>query len=354
MFGTLIETGIGLALVFLFMSLIATALRELIENWFQTRSTNLERGVRQILGNRRELVEAFYGHPMIVALYEGTYRHTPQGGRVTLDGKPGNLPSYIPRQSFALAVLDVAASTLDNGRALSLAELEAALRKTEPRNEVQEVVLTMLNAVGGDMDRLRKTLEEWFDGTMDRVSGWYTRTSGRWMLGIGLGAAIVFNVDAFAIADKLLRDETLRAAVVAQAESVRARGIADLPGAGAPAAPGDAGTAADAPVGADLGALSGALQDLGLPLGWRWSTTPGPVPYPQFCPSRAASKGGDTGTDDCQKAGSLFLMPFGWVITALAIMLGGPFWFDVLNKFMVVRSTVKPKEKSPDERSADR
>jgi hypothetical protein len=35
-------------------------------------------------------------------------------------------------------------------------------------------------------------------------------------------------------------------------------------------------------------------------------------------------------------------------------MLGAPFWFDVLNKFMVIRSTVKPYEKSPPEGSEDR
>ena len=41
----------------------------------------------------------------------------------------------------------------------------------------------------------------------------------------------------------------------------------------------------------------------------------------------------------------------GWLITTLALSLGAPFWFDTLNKFMVVRSTVKPKEKSKDGRS---
>ena len=44
----------------------------------------------------------------------------------------------------------------------------------------------------------------------------------------------------------------------------------------------------------------------------------------------------------------------GWLITAAAVTLGAPFWFDVLNKIMVIRSTVKPKEKSPDEGSEDR
>jgi hypothetical protein len=39
----------------------------------------------------------------------------------------------------------------------------------------------------------------------------------------------------------------------------------------------------------------------------------------------------------------------GWGMTALAISFGAPFWFDTLNKFMVVRSTVKPQEKSKTE-----
>jgi hypothetical protein len=44
----------------------------------------------------------------------------------------------------------------------------------------------------------------------------------------------------------------------------------------------------------------------------------------------------------------------GWLLTALAAMLGAPFWFDLLNRMMVVRSTVKPHEKSPEESSEDR
>jgi hypothetical protein len=43
----------------------------------------------------------------------------------------------------------------------------------------------------------------------------------------------------------------------------------------------------------------------------------------------------------------------GWIITILALSLGAPFWFDILNKFMVVRSTVKPQEKSQTEKSKD-
>jgi hypothetical protein len=52
---------------------------------------------------------------------------------------------------------------------------------------------------------------------------------------------------------------------------------------------------------------------------------------------------------------------YGWLLkvlgiflTALAVSQGAPFWFDVLNKFIVIRSTVKPHEKSPEQPSKDK
>ena len=44
----------------------------------------------------------------------------------------------------------------------------------------------------------------------------------------------------------------------------------------------------------------------------------------------------------------------GWLLTAFAATLGAPFWFDILNKVMVIRATVKPREKSGEEGSEDR
>ena len=52
-------------------------------------------------------------------------------------------------------------------------------------------------------------------------------------------------------------------------------------------------------------------------------------------------------------AGGLLLLLFGYLGTAAALALGAPFWFDVLNKIMVVCSTVKPQEKSAEEGSKD-
>jgi len=74
------------------------------------------------------------------------------------------------------------------------------------------------------------------------------------------------------------------------------------------------------------------LEGLGLPIGWSNETDP-----------RLNWNGGTLGEQ-------IQWHLLGWLLTALAISLGAPFWFDLLNKFIVVRSTVKPKEKSAEEK----
>jgi hypothetical protein len=40
-----------------------------------------------------------------------------------------------------------------------------------------------------------------------------------------------------------------------------------------------------------------------------------------------------------------FMKVAGILASALAATLGAPFWFDVLNRFVDVRSTIKPRDK---------
>jgi hypothetical protein len=60
------------------------------------------------------------------------------------------------------------------------------------------------------------------------------------------------------------------------------------------------------------------------------------------------------GWPDREFARDWYMRVIGWLITGFAISFGAPFWFDLLNKMMVIRSTVKPHEKSPEESSEDR
>ena len=326
MFGSeVIEVGIGMAVLFFFMSLIATALCEALENIIKSRAKYLEQGIGEIFRDLPGFVDKFYRHPLIASLYSGTYQPKAQ-----------NLPSYIPRQSFSLALLDLLS---DSRTGFSIDALKTSLQtsladdKQDP-NPLRKLLLSVIDTAGGDIDKTRKLLEEWYDGTMDRVSGWYKRRTGYVLAAIGISAAIAFNVDAIAVAKGLIRDKALRAAVVEQAETI-------VTPAGQTALQGKS-----------LEQLDLDFKSIGFPIGWTLQDGR-PYPSPQSCKLTPAGGGEPVLSCDNRSLGILQAIP-GWLITALAIMLGAPFWFDVLNKLMVIRSTVKPNEKSPDESSEDR
>jgi hypothetical protein len=87
------------------------------------------------------------------------------------------------------------------------------------------------------------------------------------------------------------------------------------------------------------------IKSLGLPIGWDTSNTD---LFPPGREWKLLPKETDWGLIK-----NWLLKIGGLLITAFAISLGAPFWFDLLNKFMVVRSTVKPKEKSGEDTSKD-
>ena len=39
----------------------------------------------------------------------------------------------------------------------------------------------------------------------------------------------------------------------------------------------------------------------------------------------------------------------GWLITAIAVMLGAPFWFNLLNKLISLRTALKPSDDGQDQ-----
>lgn len=361
-----LEVGIGMVLLFSFMSLIATALCEAIENVVKLRSKELLAGVKELLeggaeGEVGQFVSRFYQHPVIASLYSGDF-----------NGKTAHLPSYIPRKSFSLALVDMLAKA-GGGEALSIATLRQSLESSAVPDRVKEVVKAALDTSGDSLAATRRTLEECFDATMDRVSGWYKRHTGYRLLIIGAIAAVGLNVDALVVAQRLTTDKVLRDAVVEQAGITAAQrqeapqipanqNQPDAPAADpdpAPAAaaagspdPNAAPASAEQPEGGsaapsqEVSSLAGQLTDIGYPIGWTWEN--GRL-TPRMC-----VQAGEENSWRCDKlAFSILLSLPGWIITALAIMLGAPFWFDLLNKFMIIRSTVKPREKSPDEPSQD-
>src|SRR6267378_3643573 len=95
MFGsTVIDIAIGLVFVYLLLSLICSAVNEIIERFAKYRASDLERGIKELLHDQA-WVDQIYKHPLVNGLFEGAYE---PGGK--------KLPSYIPATNFALALMD--------------------------------------------------------------------------------------------------------------------------------------------------------------------------------------------------------------------------------------------------------
>jgi len=342
MFGSdILEAATGIVFVFVLLSTICTSVREGLEGWFKTRASYLEFGIRELLQDRKGvgLAKEMFEHPLIFGLYAGDY--TPGSSKrpgVMTSG--GNLPTYIPSRSFARALMDIAArgpvgtgaaaagadaTTAADGRVLSLAHIRANAAKIASA-PVRRVLIAAIDSSQGDFDRACANLEHWYDSAMDRVSGWYKRSTQWALFWIALFVAVVLNVNTITISDYLYRHSAERAAIVSTIDKT----------AGVPAVDGGRYAAAKS-----------ELEKLRLPMGWSagWGA-----------PLTREERGlkGPVSLDNLGYWEDVGAPVLGWLLTAVAAMLGAPFWFDVLNQIMVVRSTVKPHEKSGEEASRDR
>jgi hypothetical protein len=330
MFGSeILDVAIGVIFVFLLVSLICSAVREGIESLMRSRATHLEQGIRELLHDPRAigLARALYDHPMVSVLYKGQYEPVDTTKHWTTALTGGNkLPSYIPSRNFALALMDMAvrgpvvdagSSHADSGT-MSAEQLRRNIGRLGSPG-VQRVLLTALDSAQGDLEKVQKNIEAWYDGAMDRVSGRYKRSTQVILFFIGISVAIALNINALTVANYLYRDKAARDALVAQAQNAVANPLATQ---------------------ATYQQVQDKLDSLKLPIGWQ----EGLASLPQRRDGNGLPR---PGTIDWLQVIT------GLLVTAFAATFGAPFWFDLLNKVMVVRSTVKPQEKSPPEPSKD-
>lgn len=311
-----LEVAIGVIFVLLLASILCTAIREGIEGWMKTRAAYMEYGIRELLHDLegQGLVKELFSHPYVCGLFEDGYQppaNTSKPGAWTRGGK---LPSYIPSRNFALALMDIAArgpaarQVVDASASIfDLDQVRAGIANLG-NGHVQRALLIAIDMAHGDLLQAQKNIEAWFDSSMERVTGWYKRSTQTMLLLIGLVVAVVGNIDVIRIADHLYRNGPARAALVEQAQ--KAAGDDQLLKR------------------MDYAAAKAELEGLALPIGWDGSQQ-----LSQTARNAQADKAGFSG---------LVSHVPGWLLTALATMLGAPFWFDILSRVMTVRATLKP------------
>jgi hypothetical protein len=241
-------------------------------------------------------------------------------------------PSYIPPNTFALALFDTIAPAGEKvkkadpknpGKEITVyADVRnfSDLRKTVtelPDGEMRTALLSLIEVSDNNLAQVRKNIEIWFDSTMERASGWYKRQIQWVMLGLAFMVTGIMNADTITITASLWKEPALRQAVVvsanrylAESESVKEK----------------ENTNKVEKSKETLQKTLDNLEDLKLPLGWSKES------YPH----------------DFRE---WFAKIFGLIFTAFAVSLGAPFWFDLLNKLSRLRGSGNVPKKTTEKQN---
>ena len=298
-----LDVLIGLFFLYFLLSIVCSSINEALAAVFRLRAKYLERGVRSLLENQKN-VRAFYSHWRIQALVK-------PAGRIFKKERP---PSYITSRTFALTLLDTFAPPDDPAHSEDLiARAEKALGPVDeahpnrPTEIVRGMLRDALDTTRYDEDKFRETLERSFDDVMERVSGWYKRRVQLILFALAVVLAAVMNADSFLIGQRLWQDPALRSAVVAQANNaVNTQKTVCKTTTGE--------SSADA-----AAKCVTQVKSLGLPLGWSDATSP-------------------------HSFWSVLGKILGILVTAFALSLGAPFWFDLLGKVSNLRGSGPPPQ----------
>jgi hypothetical protein len=232
------------------------------------------------------------------------YKAARQGAGRAVLGEKDRPPSYLSARGFADAVLEM---IVDGDALVDLQTLPANLRRRlDP----------LVRQAQGQLIEIKAGLESWFDETMERAEGAYKRWVTALLFAVGLGIAAVGNASTVSVADDLWHNSVVREAVVDAAGQV----------------------AGDGPTADELDSVAEAtslMEEFSLPVGWDESTRAG------------------WDFSDAVWTWERTAAVIGWLLTALLVMLGSPFWFDLLSKFVSLRTAgAKPPSAADDKASA--
>lgn len=346
---------------------------------------SVKRFFNPFIKGKDSFAKAFFTFPSIKYLAENSWN---------------SKPSYIDATTFSQTMVHLLRGSIYDGSSPQMELIRDNLfssKSFEKNDETKASIDTqtlkhlqrMFYDANGDIDRFKALLEKWFNETMNRASGWYKRQAQLILFIIGIWVAYTFNVDTVAIYNILVKDKKAREEIVQLAINApqKYKPIIDTL---------QTKTKRDTAYIKDtirnltdtifidttyidvtdeyLKQTQTALQKdaaevsniLGLGKPYCDSLTYYKSILDTIGKKDSSYNAIQTRYDKIkaeknatwfkyspkQKGGLVTLM--GWLLTALAISLGAPFWFDLLNKLIQLRATgPKPKNSTANDNSSN-
>lgn len=328
-----LDVVIGLIFIFLLYSLLASILQEFVAKILGLRARMLLKAIARLLDDdnfenqykdpfkNREFTSIFYSHPNIKYLGNNEFNKK---------------PAYISDTLFAETIIKILRTDKFTGTQNQMEIIRDHLtensinlkryKKTDKPdlekighekdagkltigNETKTGLLEMVYDSGNDLEKFKARLEQWYNEMMDRAEGWYTKQTRLILFFIGLILAISFNINSIAITKLLSNNNTARSTMVQAAYAFK------MP-------------ATDSKDTTDMQLINSAKTLMNEQID-------------------SANKILGLGYVKTSFKNVDVFSIIGWLITALAISLGAPFWFDLLQKIMSIRQAGNKPAETP-------
>ena len=386
-----LDVVIGLFFIYLLYSLLVTIVSELLATMLHLRARNLKVAIDRMLNDEKpskwrkrlwnsikllkspnnEVVDAFYNNPEIKYL-----------GSSGLFKSPSNFKA----KSFAKTVM----SLITGDESITSTVLNTKLKseitikgKTENGEKIEKkleadtakFIRELWQESQGDIEKFKLLLEDWFERTMEQTIEWYKRKIRLITFVLGFLLAWLFNADTFVIVNTLSTDKVAREQMVSMAnayvqnnpESYRTTVMDSGKNTVNYEEKLDSLLRVKKQLQADISKANNILGLGGFPpdsVSVRIGENLNAEKIRIYSP--VIDEKGLSGKDKSKSSGyikftfgqkiayffRLFYHHFwGFHITAFAISLGAPFWFDLLNKFMKLKTSSSEENKGSNSKS---
>jgi hypothetical protein len=304
--------AIGIVLICLLLSIIASHVREMMTAFTAQRAVTLEAALRKMVGDA--VYEKLVGHPLIETI---SFEPTKLFGRFNLSRLDKPRPNYIASSLFTRVLL-ISLAEIQNLRTTDVAAIVNSL----PDSTLKQRLGALILGIENDAAACVSAVEQWYDGTMERVNGVYKRHTQMWLIVLGMILAVTFNANLFQITQRLWTSKDARDAVTATAQMYSCKD----------------GENCQLPKYQDARDQIQKQLEADLPLGYDWGYVK------KYWRAWASPE-----HQSLKAVVAHWLFNFtGWLLMAIAVSLGAPFWFDMLNKLINLRmSGVKPDKAPP-------
>ncbi len=302
----ILNIAIILSGLYVVLSCFVSWVNETIQSMMRTRGQYLYQGVLNLLCGHDTLTNTIFRTPFVAsASNDKNGRIVEPGTRaagIRSLGPPRTYrPAYLEPRTFSIALWDsvrgLAGAVPENANELFktpdalIADVKTQVATLLPgHRNLATALASLLNQAQDDYDKLLDVTDEWYNAQMDRVSGWYKRYVEVFIIAISIITVSLTGADSLRIAAGAYTSPEIAAAIAKPLADV----ASDAMKSGAPYAN------ANAP---DLGRAVNVLAAL-------------------------------NGSSSANPLENWKHHWGGMLITIAALVLGGPFWFDVLRSLL--------------------